>query len=96
MMISMTMRKQKITIMKMVCGKKGGKIMCNKKNDDLLFNFDGDEDTELFKTAMDISAMKLTPEELEDHLSAYGLTRDDLELIGADPDFDESNDDWDD
>lgn len=79
--------------------KKEEKIMCNKKNDDLLFNFDGDEDTELFKTAMDISAMKLTPEELEDHLSAYGLTRDDLELIGADPmldDFESADDGWDD
>ena len=72
--------------------------MCNKKNDDLLFNFDSYEDTDLFKTAMDISAMKPTPEELEDHLSAYVLTRDDLELIGADPaldDFESTDAGWD-
>lgn len=73
--------------------------MCNKRNDDLLFNFDGNEDTDLFNTAMDIAAMKLTPEELDDHLSAYGLRREDLELIGADfmlDDFETTDDSWDD
>ena len=73
--------------------------MCNKNNDDLLFNFDSNEDTDLFKTAMDIAAMGLAPEELEDHLSAYGLRREDLELIGADSmldDFETTDDGWDD
>ena len=73
--------------------------MCNKNNNDLLFNFDSNEDTDLFKTAMDIAAMGLTPEELEDHLSDYGLTREDLEMIGADSmldDFETTDDGQDD
>lgn len=73
--------------------------MCNKKNYDPLFNFDGDGETELFSTAMDVAAMGLDREELDDHLSAYGLTRDDLELMGADSmldDFETTDDGWDD
>lgn len=73
--------------------------MCNKNNYDPLFNFDGDGETELFQTAMDIAAMASDKEELEDNLSAYGLTKDDLELIGADPafdDFETTDDGWDD
>ena len=79
------------------------------KNENDLFNFDSDDDTGLFSTAMDIAAMRLSPEELDDHLSAYGLRREDLELIGADSmlddfdaddsgtdDFDTSDGSWDD
>lgn len=74
------------------------------KNKNDLFDFDSNDDTSLFSTAMDIAAMGLSPQELDDHLSAYGLTREDLELIGADSmlddfetdDFDTSGDSWDD
>ena len=65
------------------------------KNISGLFNFDGDGETDLFSTAMDIAAMGLTGTELENELSLYGLTTDDLELIGADSmldDFDAADD----
>lgn len=99
-MTSTTMKRQRIIITNTVIGKKKGeKFMCNRNNDDLLFNFDSNEDTDLFETAMDIAAMGLTPEDLEDRLSDYGLTREDLELIGADAmldDFETTDDSWDD
>ena len=49
-----------------------------------LFNFDGDGETDLYSTAMDIAAMGLKGKKLEDELSLYGLTTDYLKFIGAD------------
>ena len=75
--------------------------MSDKKYDSLV-NFDRDDETSVFSRAMDIAAMGLDADELDDHLASIGVTRDELELIGADcllddsSDSDDSFDSWDD
>ena len=43
-----------------------------------LVNFDRDDESSVFSRAMDIAAMKLTADELDDHLFSIGVTRDEL------------------
>jgi hypothetical protein len=73
--------------------------MCDKKKYESLVHFDKDDETSVFSRAMDIAAMKLDADELDDHLASIGVTREELELIGADCLLDDSvrrTDDWDD
>ena len=73
--------------------------MCDKKKYESLVHFDRDDETSVFSRAMDIAAMKLDADELDDHLFSIGVTREELELIGADCLLDDSakrTDDWDD
>ena len=72
--------------------------MFNKKYDSLA-NFDRDDETSVYSRAMDIAAMGLDADELDDHLFSIGVTREELELIGADcllNDNSDTSDDWDD
>lgn len=53
----------------------------------------------VFSRAMDIAAMKLDADELDEHLFSIGVTKEELELIGIDCLPDDSarrNGDWDD
>jgi len=81
--------------------------MGNKNKYESLVNFDRDDETSVFSRAMDIAAMGLDADELDDHLFSIGVTRDELELIGADcllgdaakrtdewDDFSDDGDDW--
>lgn len=73
--------------------------MCDKKKYESLVHFDRDDETSVYSRAMDITAMGLDANELDDHLFAIGVTREELELIGADCLLDDSakrTDDWDD
>ena len=80
--------------------------MIDKKYDSLS-NFDRDDETSVYSRAMDIAAMNLDADELDDHLFSIGVTREELELIGADcllddsvkrteewDEFDDDDDDW--
>lgn len=75
--------------------------MSDKKYESLV-NFDRDDETSVFSRAMDIATMGLDADELDDHLASIGVTREELELIGADcllddsSDSDDSFDSWDD
>ena len=73
--------------------------MCDKKKYESLVHFDRDDETSVFSRAMDIAAMSLGADELDDHLFTIGVTRGELELIGADCLLDDAakrTDDWDD
>ena len=73
--------------------------MCDKKKYESLVDFDRDDETSVFSRAMDIAAMGLDADELDDHLFSIGVTREELELIGADcliDDSDDTSDGWDD
>jgi hypothetical protein len=47
--------------------------MCDKKKYESLVHFDRDDEASVFSRAMDIAAMKLDADELDDHLHQLAL-----------------------
>lgn len=73
--------------------------MCDKKKYESLVHFDRDDETSVYSRAMDFAAMGLDADELDEQLYSIGVSRDELELIGADcllDDSDRRTDSWDD
>ena len=73
--------------------------MCDNDKYESLVHFDRNDENSVYSRAMDIAAMGLDTDGLDDHLASIGVTKEELELIGADCLLDDSarrTDDWDD